>query len=95
MDAPDSSRCPVCKAAFRGRETCPRCGTDLAVLMHLAGRAHLDRQAARAAVRSGDLSAAAALARRAQGFCDTPAGRSLASFIDALAHVLTRLGTLE
>ena len=51
-------KCPVCGARFRGREVCSRCGTDLAPLMRLAGRAWVLRQRCRQALRAGDPIAA-------------------------------------
>ena len=88
-------RCPVCRAQFRRQQTCPRCGADLAVLMHLAGRSFLARRAARAALREGNLHEAGELARQAQKLCGTDSGRSLATFTDWMDHVLKRLGTLQ
>ena len=54
--APDPLKCPVCTSRFRGNPTCPRCGTDLSALMHIAARAWLLRQQAGDAMRAGDLS---------------------------------------
>jgi hypothetical protein len=51
-------KCPVCSAGFRGMEICPRCGTNLKPLMHIAARAWALRQASRAMVRAGDLAGA-------------------------------------
>jgi len=96
MAADDQTpRCPVCRAGFRQQSTCPRCGANLAVLMRLAGRSYLARQAARAALRDGDLPRARELACRAQRLCETAAGRSLATFATCMDHVLASLGTLQ
>ena len=91
----DSLRCPVCRARFRRQADCPRCGADLNVLMALAARSWQLRQAARKAIRSGDLDAAAQLADQAQQLCDTGAGRSLAALAAWVNHVLNRLGSLK
>ena len=55
---PISLKCPVCSAGFRDLETCPRCGTDLRLLMSMAARAWALRQKSRAALSAGDLPAA-------------------------------------
>jgi predicted amidophosphoribosyltransferase len=51
-------KCPVCSAGFRNVGTCPRCGTDLTMLMQLAARAWALRQLSRASLMDGDLPAA-------------------------------------
>ena len=50
-----SLKCPVCQARFRSETLCSRCGADLTMLMKTAAKAFLLRQAAREAVRQGDL----------------------------------------
>ena len=70
--------CPTCRAAWRGVATCPRCGTDLTALMHVAIRAWELRQAARATLCAGDRPAEAlALARAAYRLHTTPYGQHL------------------
>ena len=72
-----SLQCPVCKAGFRRVVHCPRCGADLSILMSLAGRAYLARQAARRALGQGHLRRARQSASHAQSLHATPAGRRL------------------
>ena len=70
--------CPTCRAAWRGMATCPRCGTDLTALMHVAVRAWELRQATRAALCADDRTAEAlALARAACQLHTTPYGQRL------------------
>jgi predicted amidophosphoribosyltransferase len=66
-------KCPVCAAAFRGVEICPRCGTDLQPLMRIAARAWALRQKSRTQLQTGDLAGAlkcAALAWQLQRQAD-------------------------
>ena len=90
----EAPQCPVCQARFRRQRSCPRCGADLTALMRLGGQAWLARQAARAAIRAGDLDSAGRLAHRAQQLCHTPAGQSLLTFTAATQRVLAALGTI-
>jgi predicted amidophosphoribosyltransferase len=46
--------CPTCRAPWRGVTICPRCGSDLAMLMRVAVKAWELREAARAALCAGD-----------------------------------------
>ena len=70
--------CPTCRATWRGVATCPRCGTDLTALMHVAVRAWELRQATRTALCAGDRPAEAlALARAACQLHTTPYGQRL------------------
>ena len=84
---PQSLRCPVCRAGFRGQSACSRCGADLTPLMTLVARAFGARQLARRALDGGDLNGARALADKAQRLCDTPPGRKLARFVADLASL--------
>ena len=57
-------RCPTCRTPWRGVTVCPRCGSDLSAIMHVAAKAWELREAARAALCAGDRPAQAlALAR--------------------------------
>jgi hypothetical protein len=70
--------CPTCRAAWRGVPTCPRCGTDLTVLMRVAVRAWELRQATRAALCAGNRATEAlVLARAACQLHTTPYGQHL------------------
>lgn len=78
--APLALKCPVCAAAFRGSEICPRCGTQLQPLMRIAARAWALRQISRAKLLEGDLHGAlrhAAAAWRFQSQGDSDFLRSL------------------
>ncbi|MFV1958352.1 MAG: hypothetical protein ACC662_02950 [Planctomycetota bacterium] len=69
--------CPTCGAAFRGRDRCGRCGTDLERLGALARAAHALRERAREALHDGDAEAALDRAARSRLLHDVEAGRRL------------------
>lgn len=70
--------CPTCRAAWRSVATCPRCGTDLTVLMCVASRAWELRQATRTVLCAGNRATEAlALARAACQLHTTPYGQRL------------------
>lgn len=70
--------CPTCRTPWRGVAICPRCGTDLGVLMRVTARAWELRNAARAALRTGDQpTEAVALAHAANRLHTTPQGQCL------------------
>jgi hypothetical protein len=71
------NRCPVCQARFRGARICSRCGAALEPLMALTVRAWQLRQAARRALRAGDVELALGLATEAQGIQGTESGEAL------------------
>lgn len=75
--APESLRCPVCQARFRGASTCSRCGAGLTRLMLLAAHAYSHRQSARRALRAGAAERALAEARAAQQLHATSQGSTL------------------
>ena len=77
MAADSRSRCPVCRASFRGTRQCSRCGADLAPVMALSAKAYFLREAAREATRSGDFTRGRELVQKAQGLQATDAGRKL------------------
>ena len=77
MRAADESVCPVCRASFRGRSICSRCGADLARLMAVAARAFVLRQRARCALRAGQVGTAHDLAGQAQVLHRTCQGERL------------------
>jgi len=60
-----SLKCPVCAAAFRSAETCPRCGVNLQPLMRIAARAWALRQRCRAKLLEGDVTQAMQYAAQA------------------------------
>ena len=76
-DRPPEFVCPVCRARFRGVDTCSRCGADLTPLMLLAAHAYRLRQHARHLLRKGDCSKALASAENAQRLHFTPEGHLL------------------
>ncbi len=82
----DAHRCPACRAPWRAEATCPRCGADLAPLMHLAARAWTLREAARAALLAGQGTTALALARAAYALERVPRAQRLL----ALALIASR-----
>lgn len=80
-------KCPVCRASFRGAAVCSRCGADLTALMLLAFSSVRLRNAARAALYSGDHVRATQLAETAQARWPTRNGRGLhvlATWMDSL-----------
>jgi hypothetical protein len=58
-------KCPTCNVAFRGNETCPRCGSSLRQIMLLAARAWALREISRSQLRAGDLAMALKYAKKA------------------------------
>jgi len=79
------SRCPACRARFRGARECGRCGADLAPLMRLQARAWRAREDARRAIEAGDAARAHELAALAQGLCATRTGARLLAVLEWLA----------
>jgi len=65
LPEPLGLKCPVCNAAFRGSETCPRCGSTLRPMMLLAARAWALRERSRSHLRAGDLATALQYAEKA------------------------------
>jgi predicted amidophosphoribosyltransferase len=51
-------KCPTCRAPWREAPECPRCGSDLAPLMHVAAAAFHHRTAATEALAAGRWSEA-------------------------------------
>jgi len=83
----DLSRCPVCRARFRGAVRCGRCKADLAPLMRLQVDAYRLRGHARELLLAGDLDRAHRLAEAAEDRCSTAAGRRLVRLARWRAHV--------
>lgn len=57
------TRCPTCRAPFRGIPECHRCGTRLAEILRIEERSSACEQAARRALADSDLASA-------QGYID-------------------------
>ena len=72
-----SSRCPVCRAKFRGTRQCSRCGADLTELMILSVRAQHCRVNARKSLFALNFEKAHKLAAAAQREHATESGRKL------------------
>jgi hypothetical protein len=77
MDIKGSSRCPVCRAKFRGTRECSRCGADLSGIMMLSARAQLYRADARNSIYALNFEKARDLAAKAQNEHATETGRRL------------------
>ena len=77
MGIKESSRCPVCRAKFRGTRECSRCGADLSGIMMLSARAQLYRADARKSIYALNFEKARDLAARAQKEHSTETGRRL------------------
>lgn len=65
-------RCPVCKASYKGRSPCRRCGADLSLLAHVEETAARCLEDARRALADADYERAFALARRSLSLRRTP-----------------------
>ena len=72
-----SSRCPVCRAKFRGTRQCSRCGADLTGLMILSVRAKHCRASARKSLFVLNFEKAHEFAAAAQKKHATERGRKL------------------
>ena len=90
MRAVDEVVCPVCRASFRGRSICSRCGADLTRLMAVAARAFVLRQRARFALWGGQVGTARDLADQAQVLHRTGQGKRLLAVTRILEAVATR-----
>ena len=77
MDINESSRCPVCRAKFRGTRECSRCGADLSGIMMLSAGAQLHRADVRKSIYALNFEKARDLAARAQKEHATETGRRL------------------
>ena len=77
MGIQGSSRCPVCRAKFRGTRECSRCGADLSGIMMLSARAQLYRADARKSIYGLNFEKARDLAAAAQKEHATETGRRL------------------
>lgn len=77
--------CPVCRARFRGAETCSRCGADLGPLLLLSAHAFRLRQRARGHLRQGNFLQALACAVEAERLRSTPHGALLRVVCGSLA----------
>jgi hypothetical protein len=74
------SRCPVCRARFRGSVICSRCGANLEPLMILLAKAYRLRNLASQALGRGNYQDAERFATEAQAICYTRKGRDLQRF---------------
>ena len=72
-----SSRCPVCRAKFRGTKRCSRCGADLTALMILSASARHCRAKARRSLHALEFEKAYEFATAAQKEHATETGRKL------------------
>jgi hypothetical protein len=77
MGIKESSRCPVCRAKFRGTRECSRCGADLSGIMMLSAGAQLHRADVRKSIYALNFEKARDLAARAQKEHATETGRRL------------------
>ena len=72
-----SSRCPVCRAKFRGTRQCSRCGADRTGLMILSAKAQHYRAGAKKSLFALKFEKAHELAAAAQKVHATETGRKL------------------
>ena len=88
MNANEDLRCPVCKAGFRSKVTCSRCGADLSRLMHLVAGAYHLRTRVRQALMQRHYQNAYELAQQAEALHSTPLGRKLYLTAGAMAMIV-------
>lgn len=81
MTDDERTRCPVCRARFRGTLACGRCGAELRPAMLLVARAWHARSEARRALAAGDDAGALLHATLAAEMCATRAGARLLSIL--------------
>jgi predicted amidophosphoribosyltransferase len=93
----EAFRCPTCRAPWRGVTICPRCGSDLTVIMRVAAKAWELREAARAALCAGDRPAYTLdLARAACRLHTTPQSQCLLALaLVAAGHMAEALELME
>ena len=77
MDNKKMSRCPVCRAKFRGTRQCSRCGADLTGIMVLSMRAQRHRENAKKSLYNLNFKKAHKFAEAAQTIHATEPGRKL------------------
>ena len=70
-------RCPTCKAPYKGKPHCHRCGTDLERLIAIRDQAEAHRQEAITAYTAGDFEQMYHHARRASVLCRSRASAKL------------------
>jgi hypothetical protein len=84
-------RCPLCRAALNGAETCRRCKAELGSAIRVEREAHALAGAAMRCLALGDEAAAEGLLRRAATLHGTPEvrilWRALAGRLDVLADL--------
>jgi len=77
MTASPNPQCPVCKASFRAKHRCSRCGADLSRVMLVVARSCQLRRQAGQALREARYRTAYELASRAQNLHHTPLGQKV------------------
>ena len=82
--ASTSAACPVCRARFRGSESCFRCGADLSPLLLLSAHAFRLRETARTLLGQGDFRQALRCAEEAERLHATPQGALLLAVCSCL-----------
>lgn len=78
-------RCPTCKAPYKGRQYCHRCGTDIGRLLEIRDRGGRHHEQALAAFTNGDFQHMYYHARRACALYRTPASEKLLACAALLA----------
>jgi len=74
-------RCPICRARLNGKWLCPRCGSDLSLLLKIEQRVQLLEQNAVMRVAKGEMEQAERVLDKALGLKPTPLARLLLRFV--------------
>ena len=75
-------RCPNCRAQYRGKESCHRCGMELQVLRRIEYQARQQIILAVTALQQKRLDKALSALKKAKGMKEDPLGSSLIQFIE-------------
>lgn len=75
-------RCPNCKARYRKRDSCHRCGMDLSWLLKINARAGSIKQEIRHCLLNGEYAQVKSLITRHQQLVNDPAINLIQAFLD-------------
>ena len=74
-------RCPICRARLNGKWLCPRCGSDLSLLLKIERRVRLLEKNAVIRVAAGEMEQAEQVLDEALRLKPTPLARVLLRFV--------------
>ena len=75
------NRCPICRARLKGEWLCPRCGSDLSLLLKIEQRVQFLEQNAVLQVTKGEMEQAEQVLDEALRLKPTPLARVLLRFV--------------